>query len=271
MFNEENYYLNIAISSDAILVINEEVSEKITNAKDYRKKEDLISETFLSIDRNFMGNKFFKKSGYINESKKKLKTKYGIKSSTGLLKEVERLLLVNGYSKAYLAVEMFSFFEKSGKKFKSLEEGIREYYNLIDLKIEEDMDELKSYYKKSFYILNSNRKLFNKNYTYALELIEIIDILKLGYIASYIKSDEVNSYLKLFGREISQRFDSWKSFYTSILLGLKLENIESDEQLDKYERLLLELVLNKQVSPYEHIKFRENPREDISKILELIN
>lgn len=269
MFNKDEYYFNLAISCDAILAVNGMIYDEIKSAKKDSKKEALINKYFLSIDRNFMGHKFLKKSSYVNQCKKKLKDKYKVKSGSTLIKLVEKLSIKSEYTKAYLAVEMFNFFDKSGRKFTSLEEGIREYYNLIDLEIDEDIDELKTYYKKSFYILNENRDLFNKNHTYALDIVEVIDIIKLGYIGSYIKLEDVNLYLKSFGREISERFDSWNDFYISLILGMKLDNIENDEEIANKEKELIGFIVDKEVSPYDYIKFREAPREDISKIANL--
>ncbi|MGL4761365.1 MAG: DUF1266 domain-containing protein [Sarcina sp.] len=270
MFNKESYYFNLAIVCDATLAINQEVYDKILSAKNESKRNDLIDISFLSMDRNFMGCKFLKKNAYISSCKKRLKEKYNIKSGPGLRKQVESISVKSEYTKEYLAVEMFNYFDKSGKKFTSLEAGIIEYYRLIDLEIEEDMDTLKDYYKKSFYILSKSRNLFNSNHTYALEIVEVMDIIKLGYISSYIKLEEMNLYVKSFGREISERFNSWKEFYTSLILGLKLANTESDEELESEEIKHMQLILDEKVTPYAFIKFREAPREDINKIKDLL-
>ena len=269
MFNKDDYYFNLAVSCDAILSIDENGYNTIKNAKSSSKKDDLINEYFLSIDRNFMGYKFLKKSNYVNQCKKKLKDKYKIKSSKNLIDIVDELSMKSEYTKSYLAIEMFNFFDKSEKRFTSLENGIREYYNLIDLEIEEDIDELKEYYKKSFYILSKNRKLFNKNNTYALDIVEVIDIIKLGYISSYIKIEDVNLYFKSFGREIAERFDSWKSFYTSLILGMKLENLENDLEISEKEKEAIIRIIDEDITPYKYIKFRESPREDIKGIIDL--
>ncbi|MGL5574289.1 MAG: hypothetical protein ACRDCW_01825, partial [Sarcina sp.] len=146
MFNKDEYYYNLAISCDAILGVNSEIYEEIKNAKKDSKREDLINKYFLSIDRSFMGYKFLKKTSYINQCKKKLKEKYKVKNGTVLIDVIEKLSVKSEYTKGYLAIEMFNFFDKSGKKFVSLEQGIREYYNLIDLEIEEDIEDLKEYY-----------------------------------------------------------------------------------------------------------------------------
>lgn len=275
LVGDNSYELNIGLVADAIYAIDTTMSLDVKfNFKENKKKIISLMQTLCSVDREYLNKKFRKKSAYIDICKKELKGNFNIKNREGLINYLDLAMRSDKSEKMNRTLDIYNFFDKTTKKYSSFADAIIDYYRLsdIDMEIDGDIEDLKEYYKKCFKIIFNHRELLNPNGIYALDICRAIQITKNGYIASYITNDTAIDYIESFGREISNKFNSWREFYKSLLLGFILEDFFESKTTISTSLLIekiknIDLALDKEISIYNYIKFRENPREDTSKIL----
>lgn len=277
-FGSNSYELNIGFAADAMYSIDTILSlDTKFNFKDNEKKNLTLIEIFCSIDRDYLNKGFRKKSVYIDICKSELKKEFNIKNRENLINYLDVAMRTGNSEKMNRTLDIYNFFDKTTKKYPTFAEAIIDYYRLsdFDMEIDGDIEELKDYYKKCFKIIFTHKELLNKNEVYALDICRAVQVVKNGYISSYITAETAIDYIESFGREISQKFNSWKDFYKSLLLALVLEDFFESKSTRSTSLLIekiknIDIALDKDISIYNYVKFRENPRENISDLLESI-
>lgn len=274
------YELRVGMIADALYSVDTEIAidTKFKLKDNEEKRIERILDCFYSVDRNFLEKKFRKKTNYIDECKTNLKKQYGIKGRQTLVNYLDKSMSGQESEKLYRVLDVYNFFEKTNKNYKTLSEALLDYYRLSDTEMENDGDieYLKEYYKKSFKLIFKYRYLLNKNGVLALDICKAVDIAKKGYICSYLTYDLVMEYIEGFGSVLVKEFTCWRDFYKSLILGFILEDFVKNPDLEylseEFDEKIrrMDLALDMEITPCKYIKFRENPREEIDELLRLI-